>query len=167
MIKAFHEMFPEIGKSETRSVILQSRDPQWQGQGSSLQAGEYAFFEMYCSDPDCDCRRVVLQVASEHGPEALAWIGWSWESRAYFRNRGLTEEEIDVAKGPALEEISPRTEQAEELIGLASESLLRDRRYVKQLKRHYAMFKQKIGEQAAMLRKRKKKALKQRRKRRR
>ena len=45
----FMERFPELGACETRSVTIANRD--------DLPNGEYGFIELYCNEPDCDCRR--------------------------------------------------------------------------------------------------------------
>ncbi len=46
----FHEICPEIGFRETRSVTLPADS------GHGLPADAYAFLEMYCADAGCDCR---------------------------------------------------------------------------------------------------------------
>ncbi len=46
-----------------------------QQQGLPLPPGEYGFFEWYCTEDDCDCRRVLLQVISARHPgKVLATI---------------------------------------------------------------------------------------------
>ena len=50
----FMERFPELGRRETRSLIVP--------QGHALPAGEWGFFELYCEEPGCDCRRVTICV---------------------------------------------------------------------------------------------------------
>ena len=56
------ERFPEVGARETRLVTVPQRQdlPDW----------EYGFVELYCDEPDCDCRRVMINVLR---PET----GWS------------------------------------------------------------------------------------------
>src|SRR5712691_7758423 len=53
----FMEKFPELAASETRSA-------QVAGQGG-LPDGDYGFFELYCNEPGCDCRRVIVTVLRE------------------------------------------------------------------------------------------------------
>jgi len=45
----FHELFPEIGLSETRSARVLQNDKK-------LPADSYGFVELFCVDPKCDCR---------------------------------------------------------------------------------------------------------------
>ena len=57
----FISRFPGLGEQETRvATILEDGD---------LPEGEYAFLELYCDEPGCDCRRVVIQVVERSSPE--------------------------------------------------------------------------------------------------
>ena len=51
------KVLPEIGMKETRSINVTQNN-------NTLPLGEYAIIEMYCDEFDCDCRRVILSVAS-------------------------------------------------------------------------------------------------------
>ncbi len=51
----FHTYFPEIAKRECAPVIIPDPD-------APLPPGEYALFEMYCDEAECDCRRVFFYV---------------------------------------------------------------------------------------------------------
>jgi hypothetical protein len=52
----FHEMCPEVGLRETRSVTLPANS------ADGLLSDDYAFLEMYWTEAGCDCRRVYFQV---------------------------------------------------------------------------------------------------------
>ena len=54
----FHEICPEIGFRETRSVTLPADS------GHDLPADAYAFLEMYCADAGCDCRRSMSNASN-------------------------------------------------------------------------------------------------------
>jgi hypothetical protein len=72
----FMERFPEVGARETRSV----RVPQRQ----DLPEGEYGFVELYCDEPGCDCRRVMIDVLRPETGWSKVWatISYGWgESR--------------------------------------------------------------------------------------
>ena len=47
-----HERLPDLAERETRTatVLLDNLDGQ-------LPPAEYAFHEMFCNEPRCDCRR--------------------------------------------------------------------------------------------------------------
>src|SRR5205814_215279 len=60
----FMKRFPELGARETRSVTVPDKE--------DLPSGEYGFIELYCNEPQCDCRRVVVVVLR---PET-GWKFW-------------------------------------------------------------------------------------------
>lgn len=65
--RLFHDLFPEIAERETRSVFL----PVAQ---NGLPAGGYAFKEMFCDEPGCDCRRAFFPVDDlVRQPHCLYW----------------------------------------------------------------------------------------------
>lgn len=52
---AFEEHFSEIARSEYRCMEV------FEENNFNLPSGKYLFAEMYCKDPDCDCRLVKLR----------------------------------------------------------------------------------------------------------
>lgn len=50
----FHLLFPDEAENEGRTVIPVGR--------ADLPHRTFAFLEAYCADPECDCRRVMLNV---------------------------------------------------------------------------------------------------------
>lgn len=70
--------FPDLGVRETRIVVLEQAVGQ-------LPADRHAFLEMHCTDPACDCRRVLLQVRTERDMDkVLATINYGWESLEFY-----------------------------------------------------------------------------------
>jgi hypothetical protein len=60
-----------------------------------LPMGSYALFEYYCPDPDCDCRRVMLNVVEEDQPDRfLASISYAFDPD-------------DMMPGPFLDRLNP------------------------------------------------------------
>ena len=60
----------ELAAKETRTATLFKPD-------DGIPAGSYGFLESYCPDPDCDCRRVMINVVEEKQPtQFLASIGY-------------------------------------------------------------------------------------------
>lgn len=52
----FYEYYPDLAINETRSLtITNTKD--------NVPIGDYGFCEMFCTDPKCDCRRVILNVS--------------------------------------------------------------------------------------------------------
>jgi len=136
----FHQYFPEIAKRETRSVtILHDSD-------YGLPAGSYGFLEMYCDEPDCDCRRVFFGVISEKTKRIEAYITYGWESPAYYKEwLGFDDPyAISDLMGPALNAGSPQSRLAPALLNLVRETLLRDEDYIDRIKRHYLLSRGRI-----------------------
>ncbi|HJL15155.1 MAG TPA: hypothetical protein RMH99_05840 [Sandaracinaceae bacterium LLY-WYZ-13_1] len=74
-----HELLPDVAEAETRSITLLDED------GDSL--GSDFFFEMFCDEPGCDCRRVFIHVASDDPSESQprAALAWGWEPDEFYR----------------------------------------------------------------------------------
>ena len=70
-MQPFHDLFPDIASQEYRSVVL----PEG---GDEIPPGGYLFLECYCTDPGCDCRRVVL-VVMNNDREQVASIGFGFD----------------------------------------------------------------------------------------
>ena len=74
----FMKRFPELGARETRSVTVPDKE--------DVPSGEYGFIELYCNEPNCDCRRVVVVVLRpETGWQFWAVINYGWESVKFYR----------------------------------------------------------------------------------
>lgn len=129
------EQLPTIAKQETRSLTV-TRDTE-------IPAGTYLLIELYCTDPDCDCRRVFLNVISAEENESLAVIAYGWEDRDYYENWfGMDMPQlIDELKGPALNAASPQSEYAPALLKTIEKQILTDDAYVERLQNHYQLFK--------------------------
>ena len=134
-MSAFHSRCPVTAVLDTRSITVFS-DPK-------IPKGDYGFFESYCPDPGCDCRRVMLFVYSRDDlSTVLATINYGWESVAFYTKwiHGDAETAEEMTR-PTLEPFGEQSEFAEELLGLARTALIGDPNYVEQLKRHYAEFR--------------------------
>lgn len=146
----FSEEFPELAKEETRQINILN-------QGGRLPKGRYLLLELFCTDPECDCRRVFLNVVHVETDRLVAVVAYGWEDRQYYREwfgMGMPEmdiEEMDMPemieslKGPALNPGSPRAEFAPAVVDQV-ESVLENDDYVKRIERHYEMFKESIAE---------------------
>lgn len=124
----FTTLFRDIGQQETRVVVIPD--------GCPVPPGRYAFVEMYCSEPGCDCRRVMLQVVFEATEEVLAHISYDFDRDG------------SEMSGPLLDPLNKQSDLASHLLDLAESLLLSDEAYVAHLQRHYAMFKARVQETA-------------------
>ena len=137
--RMFHEIYPEIGMRETRSVTLPANS------GYDLPADDYGFLEMYCSEAGCDCRRVYFQVIAASNPAVvLAVISWGWEPLAFYRRWGHypgAEKDAKDMKGPTLALLNRQSALAPALLELAKGVLLSSPEYVERIKQHYTLFR--------------------------
>jgi hypothetical protein len=66
----FHSRFLDLAAHETRSLHVLTG-------GGTLPIGEYSLLEWFCDEPECDCRRVLVQIVPAGRPnEVLAVINY-------------------------------------------------------------------------------------------
>ncbi len=134
----FFSRFPDVAARETRVITL--AHPQ-----RGLPAGSFGFLELYCVDPKCDCRRVLLQVRAEDKPdEILATINYGWESVAFYAEwlHGDAKGAHEI-RSASLDPLNPQSKYAHSFLSLFQSVLLQDKAYIERLKHHYGMFKRK------------------------
>ena len=132
----FHERFPEVAGREQLVLRIQQ-------EGLPLPPGEYGFFEWFCEDAGCDCRRALLQVISPQQPgRILATINYGWESAAFYTRwmHGDKQAGRDITSA-SLDPINPQSALAEALLDGFQDYARHDSFYPGQLQRHYEMFK--------------------------
>jgi hypothetical protein len=137
----FHEYFPDIAEKETRELVVNSQ--------SGTLSGGYGLLEMYCKDPECDCRRVMFNIISERERKFVAIINFGWESIKFYEEWLGEKDDIILKeiKGPSLNSASRQSQYAAELLQLVQDVVLKDKSYVDRLKRHYKIFKDKMKEE--------------------
>ena len=116
----FHQRFPDVMAKEGRSAHFRGDD--------CVPDGDYLFLEAYCTDPKCDCRRVLLTVVNSATGEVAATVGFGFSPD-------------DPMGGPYLDLINPQSSYADAMFELVSASL-QDPGYVARLERHYRMMKE-------------------------
>ncbi len=133
---SFFSRFPELAARETRTIWLLAPH-------AGLLPGDYGFLELYCNEPTCDCRRVLLQVCRADRPNTvLATINYGWESEDFYAQwlHGDHEAARDLVT-PSLDPLNPQSDLAPALLDVFSHIVLQDQTYVDRLRRHYRMFK--------------------------
>jgi hypothetical protein len=131
----FVERFPKVGGRETRSVTVRGR--------ADLPDGDYGFFELYCNEPHCDCRRVMVVVLRPETGWNQYWatINYGWESREFYQTwAGALAWDRDGWQGPFLDPLATQTPYAPALLELF-QWLLQSPAYVERLKNHYRLFR--------------------------
>jgi hypothetical protein len=133
----FMERFPEVGARETRSVTVPPRQ--------DLPEGEYGFVELYCDEPGCDCRRVMIDVLRPETGWSKIWatISYGWESLDFYRKWSGGGSDPIQSKGPYLDLLNPQTKYSPALLNLFR-FLLQSPDYVARLQRHYQMFRESV-----------------------
>ena len=132
----FYTRFPEIAAAETRVAFVPAS-------GGPLPRGEYGFIELYCDEPDCDCRRVLVQVAMPQAPDQpLAFINYGWESLEFYTEKchgdvRAARETIEASLDP----LNRQSKHARQLLNIFRATVKSDPAYVARLARHYQMFK--------------------------
>ncbi len=145
IFKQFIEFFPEIAEKETRRIAIRN-DP-------NIPDGEYAFFDSFCEEKDCDCRRVyfnILQIDPDYERVHAATFSYGWEDIDFYLSwsPNLPSKMAAEMKGPILQPFQKQSRYAERFIELFESKLLVDPVYIDRIKRHYTLFKAKLGGKA-------------------
>ena len=136
----FLERFPELGARETRSVLVTGRE--------DLPDGDYGFIELYCDEPGCDCRRVMIDVLRQDTGWKKIWatINYGWESVDFYRKWGGPFADPVQMKGPFLDPLNPQSQYSPALLNLFR-FLLRSPDYVQRISKHYQVFRAAVEEE--------------------
>ena len=138
----FFEQFGKLALKETHSVSVFDNHPD-------LPEDDYGLIELYCDDENCDCRRVMFDIASRKRNTSVAVVAFGWENASFYRKwyHGKNEEIariiIQEMVGLHLNSASPQSELAPAILEMVRD-VLQDPAYVARLKRHYRMFKEKV-----------------------
>ncbi len=133
---SLESVLPEVARNETRSL---------QQFEKAREVRAYWFFELYCDEPGCDCRRVMIHVVSDErgASQPRATLSWGWEPDDFYRKWAgfpLSEEDMEELRGPGLVRLAYQSEEAEELLEQFRE-MARDKKYANRIKRHYEEFR--------------------------
>ena len=133
----FHSRFPEIAKKETRCFVIPN------SASTVLPPGEYGLLEMYCDEPGCDCRRVMLAVLCSETKQELAFITYGWGTAQFYAKWfGHDDPEgIEEMQGVKLNMCSAQSKYASVILDLVKNQVLSDTNYIKRLQRHYELFR--------------------------
>lgn len=136
----FRDRFRDLADRETRTIS------PLQDSASGLPAGQYAFLEMFCDEPGCDCRRVLFTVVDTASGRCEAVINFGWEDASFYA-AWLREDDphmVAALQGPALHLGPAQGKHANAILDFAKRLLLGDAAYVARIKRHYAMFREDV-----------------------
>ena len=130
----FYTRYQNIAVKETRRIKITASD-------LGVPPGEYMLLENYCTDPSCDCRKVMINVVEVNPPRRiLATIGYGWESVAFYTKWMYGDKEIARSiTGAYLELGGIQSQYAQHVLEVFKANLTDE--YVNTLKNHYRMFK--------------------------
>jgi hypothetical protein len=111
-----------LAARETRTITL--FEPH-----GDVPVGQYGLIESYCPDPECDCRRVMINVVESSNP------------RRYLASIGYGFDRDDENAGPYLDPLNQQCAYAPGLLELVVRHALSDSVYLARLERHYALVK--------------------------
>lgn len=123
----FDLLFLSVAEEEARSI----RVPD--GSGAKVPAGHYLFRELYCTEPRCDCRRVILQIMDLERRRVAATINYAFEP-------------ADDYPQITLDPLNPQTEASSGLLTLFEQMIGVDAVYRARLIKHYTMWKEAVDD---------------------
>jgi hypothetical protein len=137
---SFKDKFPNVD-----NLILDvSSDPV-------LPPGRYGIFELYCADPGCDCRRVMLSFMDLSTREIKADIAYGWGSKQFYSDWLGDKDPLPVKmikikglQGPILNPLSYQSEIAPALLEIVKSMVVTNKLYLSRFKKHYRMYKDAI-----------------------
>ena len=138
----FRDRFRDLADRETRIITPPL------GSAYGIPAGQYAFLEMFCDEPGCDCRRVLFTVIDTASGRCEAVINFGWEDASFYA-AWLREDDphmVAALQGPALHLGPAQGRHANAILEVAKQLVLGDKAYVARVKRHYEMFRADVAQ---------------------
>jgi preprotein translocase subunit SecA len=121
---AFHTLFPDVAETEGRAVTpFEDKD---------LPSQTFLFLEAFCAVPNCDCRRVILNVIDAGSSEHVTTINYAFEP---------PESPDDDLGQMFLDLLNPQSQFSGAFLDLFKGMIASDRDYHRRLVRHYTMWK--------------------------
>ena len=133
-LEPFDQLYPEIARLEMR--VCESP-----GLAELNLHKAYLLREFYCTEPDCDCRRVVVQFVPQDGPlQVAASINFGWERAKYYRKWSSDPELWREMSGATLERFAEQGPKREIFLQIFKK-IIEDRTLIAAFRRHYALVK--------------------------
>ncbi len=125
----FHVLFPEEAERECRTVRPIHDE--------SLPEHLFIFTEAYCFAPNCDCRRVLVNVLDAETHEHVATLSYGFDP---------PEPPCDEDEQLFLDTLNPQSSFSEYFLKIFEEMVTNDTAYRDRLVRHYEMWKSVIDD---------------------
>jgi hypothetical protein len=125
----FDELFPALARDELRTIAVLDHD--------LLLPGPYLLREVYCVEPGCDCRRVLLQIWHGERPRQVATLNYAFEPpKPPFDDEGQL----------FIDPLNPQSDLSDALLDLVRDMLASDDEYRERLHRHYTTWKEVVDD---------------------
>lgn len=118
-----------IGQAHQVRTVSIMRSPH-------LPDREYSFLDMYCIDPECDCRKTMIQVM--HNEKLVSVINYGWESATFYERwmgSNAKDNLIPRMHGASVDITSPDLDRRDSILTLFN-ALLNDL-WIAKFKHHY------------------------------
>ena len=118
-----------IGEAHQVRTVSIKQSPQ-------LPDGEYSFVDAYCTDPECDCRKTMIQVM--HNEKLVSLINYGWESATFYENwigGSAKDDPMPKMQGASIDITSPDLVSSDGMLALFN-ALLNDI-WIAKFKHHY------------------------------
>jgi len=140
-LEAFDAICPEIARQEQACCVVATLT-------FGVPPGRYVLREFYCTEFDCDCRRVLIHFfRSDNGrlsPAPLAVINFGWEKPRYYRKWCRVPDLWREMAGATLEAFANQGPDAEGFLALFQDSA-RQPAFAGNFQRHYFRVKEMLA----------------------
>ena len=126
---SFSALFPDVEAREVRSVTPIGNP--------GLPERPFMFLELYCREPGCDCRRVMINVMDVERKQHVAIINHGFEPpEPRFADAGQT----------FLDPLNRQTKWSRAFLDIFVKMIANDADYRERLERHYDMWKRVVND---------------------
>ena len=115
-----------------------------------LPDGHYAFQDQYCIDPECDCRKTIIQVLHNH--QVAVVLNYGWEQPEWYlnwltdggRNPAENDQELaDGMSGVSIDTFSPDRVDCHKVLEQFNSML--DDAWIAEIKNNYRLVKEAVS----------------------
>lgn len=137
--KSFFDEFPHLLQTELATGSIYQNDYL-----KYIPAGNYAFVEMFCAEPACDCRRVLIRVISINPNKAWTVLNYGWDSDEYYKSWFASDSlAYGLGSGVSLGKIMQEPLE-QEFLDIFKRVIQHDKAYTARIEQHYYQFKEKM-----------------------
>jgi hypothetical protein len=132
---SFHHLFPQRGNLGIMPLLSLNKDPKPQEL--------YTVFDLYCLNPECDCRKVTLLIYNSQN-KPVATFSWGWKSVTFYRQWGLIKGDAHLLCEGFMDPLAPQSQDSPLFLKALKIMLRKDNAFKKIIKERYDLFKETI-----------------------